>query len=663
MNSGGRTGFVDWPGDDQAFRAAAAIQPHGALLVCDAEMRRVLHVSANLGQFFDTPDFVPGLSLDELAGGGLAHDLRNAAARAVGGQAPGFALRLERAGGAAPLAATIRPGGSHLFIEIEPGARPEDERGVFEALHHALARLGQAPPIPEALATAGARALRALLGYDQVLACRLNGTENAQVIGESKAGLLGSWLGQRLSAATFSSGDGRDLALQLLVDTRALPVPLMPAPGVALADLAACQLRALPPCQCVQLEERGMRASLSLPLIVQGAPWGFLLCLATAPKLAPLPLRIAAEIFVEQLSLRVALAGNNGAARQSELAAEERLRTEYRRRILYDELNHRVKNIIALVKSIATQTGIYATDIREYSEALEGRLNALAFAHDQSLSSIDSGLLMTLIEAEAGLHRLGADATRIVISGPPLSLKGEAFNATALVVHELMTNAAKYGALSQPQGRLEILWELTPAGDCRLIWRESDGPRVAPPRREGFGSKLIRSIVEYDLSGRARLDYAPAGLTAELLIPARNVAGSATEAAIPPAPKPDLGRLLTGQRVLVVEDQFLIALDTEKNLRQLGADEVYLCRGVEEAEALLAARPVDLAILDLKLGAVMSLPLAARLRARSIPFVFATGYGDNVMIPRAYAAIPVIRKPVTLSALAEGMARATLREG
>src|SRR5690606_23020216 len=141
--------------------------------------------------------------------------------------------------------------------------------------------------------------------------------------------------------------------------------------------------------------------------------------------------------------------------KQNEISAEERARLEHRRRMLNDELNHRVKNIITVIKSIAVQTGAHAQSVADYSESLEGRLRALAFAHDQSLSAAVGGDLATLIEAEAGLHRHGPGADRVAASGEKIRLNDRAFGVLALVIHELMTNAAKYGSLSVPEGRLD----------------------------------------------------------------------------------------------------------------------------------------------------------------------------------------------------------------
>ncbi len=347
----------------------------------------------------------------------------------------------------------------------------------------------------------------------------------------------------------------------------------------------------------------------------------------------------------------------NNLMRQSEIAQEERVKGDRYRAILNDELNHRVKNIIALIKSIALQTGAHTNDVGEYSLALEGRLNALAYAHDQSLLAANSGTVSAIIEAEAALHRHGSSPSRILMRGPSITLKDQTFSAIALVMHELMTNAAKYGALSGPDGQIEVSWELTVSGDCRLMWREFGGPKVAPQNREGFGSKLIKNVIEYDLGGTSKVEFYPDGVVAHVLIPKHNVVkGEALQKAPDTVPLKEIS--LSGKRILVVEDQVLIAIDTERTLQALGASEVYLCPNIESAQNIIISKEIDAAILDLNLGSSDSLPLAAVLTAKNIPFIFATGYGDKIMIADCYRHVPVVRKPVTQFALAENLAQA-----
>ncbi len=330
--------------------------------------------------------------------------------------------------------------------------------------------------------------------------------------------------------------------------------------------------------------------------------------------------------------------------RHNEITAEERTRAEQMRRVLNGELNHRVKNIIALVKSIAMQTGAQAASVADYSTSLEGRLRALAFAHDQSLTGGSNAGLSALIEAEASLHRYGASPDRVTASGPGVKLDDRAFGVLALAVHEMMTNAAKYGSLSVPGGRLAISWTLEANGDCEILWTEAGGPVVAPPTREGFGSKLIRNTIAYDLGGAVDIGYEPAGLRAWLRIPASHVSYDTAPPAFE-APVETAASTLTGLAVLIVEDQALIAMDLEDTLMKWGVASVRTVPNVKEATEAMRQFAPDVAVLDFNLGAETSEAIADDLVDKGVPFLFSTGYGDDGMIPARFRHIPIVRKP------------------
>jgi len=347
--------------------------------------------------------------------------------------------------------------------------------------------------------------------------------------------------------------------------------------------------------------------------------------------------------------------------RHSEVTADERTRTDQRRRVLNDELNHRVKNIIALVKSIALQTGAHAATVQDYSTSLEGRLRALAFAHDQSLGG-SSGELTTLIEAEASLHRYGAIPDRVMVEGPAVGLDDRTFGVLALVVHEMMTNAAKYGALSVPAGQLKIGWSIGEAGDCTIDWQEIGGPAVSEPSRTGFGSKLVHSTIAYDLRGTAEIAYETSGVRARFVIPAMHL--TEIDATRPTAASADARTVfLEGLDILLVEDQALIAMDTEETLMRLGARRVRSLPSAAEALDAIAIACPDCAVLDFNLGEETSSGIADALVTRGVPFIFATGYGDSVMIPERFGAIPVVRKPVSATVLADKLDWARTRAG
>lgn len=339
--------------------------------------------------------------------------------------------------------------------------------------------------------------------------------------------------------------------------------------------------------------------------------------------------------------------------RYKEATVEERARADRHRRLLNDELNHRVKNIIALVKSLALQSGTSAATVTEYTAALEGRLSALAFAHDQSQGG-GGGRLETIVDAEASLHRFGATHERVVTSGPPVGLDDRTFGVLALMLHEMMTNAAKYGALSNEEGKVEISWVIDGDGHCVIDWREYGGPSVTQPARTGFGSTLIQNTISYDLGGRADLDYHPDGLRAQFVVPAAHVRlldAEITGGEVRVAPREV--RPLSGKSVLLVEDQALIAMDLEDTLLKLGASSVILIPTIPAAMQELIRKTPDCAVLDVNLAGETSVDVADRLIKQGIPFIFATGYRDTIMIPDRFKHVPVVQKPVTATALTE----------
>lgn len=334
--------------------------------------------------------------------------------------------------------------------------------------------------------------------------------------------------------------------------------------------------------------------------------------------------------------------------RHNELMADERDKADTRQRLLNEELNHRVKNILAVIKSLVEHSLRDGRSTQDYVDSLRGRVQALAIAHDQVVRGAGGGSLGDLLRAE--LSPYGGDGSRLSLSGPTVWLDARAFSVMALVLHELSTNAAKYGALSRLGGRLEVTWRIDPDGDCAVVWRETGGPEVVPSRRRGFGMALIERSVPYDLGGTSRLEFAPAGLVAHLCLPARHISTSSGEAGeglegdglgAAPAQEEPLSEL----GVLLVEDQMLIAMDVEMMLNDAGIDNVVTAPSAAEALRRLQDFTPDVAVLDVNLGAGTSAPVAQELQRLGVPFLFATGYGDRSMIPAGCEGVPVLPKP------------------
>jgi PAS domain S-box-containing protein len=226
----------------------------------------------------------------------------------------------------------------------------------------------------------------------------------------------------------------------------------------------------------------------------------------------------------------------------------ERKAAEVRERILARELDHRAKNLLTLV--LATVRLTRADTITDFKAAIEGRLQPLSNAHSLLAQSRWAGVyLHSLVMEELTPYR-AAETSRADISGPTLVLQPKSAQSIAIVLHELMTNAVKYGALSVPSGRLRVEWS---PGETEITirWFEENGPPVNAPAHTGVGTRLVGSIVQSELNGRLRFDWKPDGVACEIVIPLAHVAGALSNAhsASPLFDRPSLNRGDTGASV------------------------------------------------------------------------------------------------------------------
>jgi two-component system, chemotaxis family, CheB/CheR fusion protein len=194
---------------------------------------------------------------------------------------------------------------------------------------------------------------------------------------------------------------------------------------------------------------------------------------------------------------------------------------EAHRDVLISEMSHRVKNVLAAVQSIASQTLQRSGSLEGFKAAFNGRLLALASAHDLLVDEGWAGSDMRQLVRRT-LEPYRAAGERIRVNGPELTLKAQAGVALTMILHELATNAAKYGALSTPNGTLDVNWQREERGgrpQIRLRWIEAGGPPVKTPSRRGFGSELIERSTTHELHGQAILDYREEGFHGELTFP------------------------------------------------------------------------------------------------------------------------------------------------
>jgi CheY-like chemotaxis protein len=234
----------------------------------------------------------------------------------------------------------------------------------------------------------------------------------------------------------------------------------------------------------------------------------------------------------------------------------------------------------------------------------------------------------------------------IEISGAPVRIVPELAQSMALIFHELATNAIKHGALSKPLGYVKVSWTRPSPGQVRLVWQEAGGPGAAPPTRKGFGLTVLQTAAS-DLGAVSNCHFGHEGFVYTLQGPFESVLPEAVvvpfertpEATCTDAPS----RMLT--RILIVEDEGLIALQLQEDVEGAGHQVVGPARSLRHGLMLASQERIDAALLDVSLGQETSAPIAEQLLARAIPFAFTTGYADNVMLPEHLRQIPRLSKP------------------
>ncbi len=348
---------------------------------------------------------------------------------------------------------------------------------------------------------------------------------------------------------------------------------------------------------------------------------------------------------------RVAVCGLIGDISARRAAEEQRI-------TLMAELDHRVKNVLAAVQALAQQTAKRTTSMSNFLSTFSGRLKAMASANELLTAARWRGAAIAQL-AEAELSGIAPGQTKW--EGPDLFLTPRAANALSLALHELATNALKFGALSTETGQVSLTWAAESDGGFGLTWSESGGPTVTAPPQLGFGSTLLRQVTGRELNGDVEVEFRASGVHVHL----RAAAAAIAERLEPPTDSPRRGPLelapviagssdLRGARVLIVEDAVLLALELETGLSEAGAVVIGPAYELEEAIALLG-QPIDVAVLDANLNGRAVTPVAQALADAGVPFVFATGYGEAAGAPSGFDA-PVIRKPYDVSQVVSAVA-------
>ena len=323
--------------------------------------------------------------------------------------------------------------------------------------------------------------------------------------------------------------------------------------------------------------------------------------------------------------------------------------------LMIAELNHRVKNILALIRSLSRQAKASAASLESYARALEQRISALAVAHDLAVSNTMNGVSLRSVLSTELAPYLSDDVAQVLMTGPVIGLRPDVAPMIALVLHEVVSNAAKYGALSSPDGVVRARWSQNDRG-LKFSWREIGGPEVSEPKRHGFGRSLIERAIPYELDGNAELVFDRNGVRFDFELPVDALVdldqedSPALVGQVATVQKP-----ATGKRALLVEDNLLLSMDMVENLSRLGTEGVVTAASVEEATALAKSAEFDFAVLDMNLRGTVSFDVADALLERGKPFLFVTGYGSRIDVPQRLSDIQILTKPIELSSLAQSV--------
>lgn len=344
----------------------------------------------------------------------------------------------------------------------------------------------------------------------------------------------------------------------------------------------------------------------------------------------------------------------------------ERKAEEEQRENLVAELDHRIKNLLAVVQSVAAQSARKSASLDVFLKTFAGRLKSMSSAHDLLTAARWRGATLARIAA-AELGGLAPTQTRW--DGPELFLTPRAAAALSLALHELAVNAMRYGSLSSENGKVEVVWRRTPEGGFALEWLETGGPPANAPKTKGFGATLIEDVAGRELGGSAKINYRPSGVTAMIQGAAEALADAPPLEPAEAAPERIVETVvaadetvrpgaIAGLKVLIVEDSLLLALELEAGLEDAGVEVVGCAAELGEALSMVE-KDFDVAVLDADLNGQSVAPVAEILRTMGRPFVFATGYADKAA-PMGFDA-PIVRKPYNVHQIARAVAGVTGR--
>jgi len=329
----------------------------------------------------------------------------------------------------------------------------------------------------------------------------------------------------------------------------------------------------------------------------------------------------------------------------------ERKMNEEARALLAREVDHRAKNALAVAQALV---GLTKADTKEeFAEAVRGRIESLGRAHSLLSQSQWRGAPLDQLVRDELLPY--AKDRQLLLKGPKVTCRADAVQSLSLLFHELATNAVKYGALGRDSGQVEVSWRRE--GETMLVsWKEEGGPPVVPPKRKGFGTRLLNQVSGRQLNAKLEFNWDPHGLQLQIRLPGDlfvlGHAGDEDDDGSQETNR-DIVKSGTDRRILLVEDEELVALELSTELSRLGWAIVGPAATLKEAQSLLSSS-FDAAVLDVNLRGRSVYPLAEALEERHVPFVFCTGY-ETADPEGRFPEVPVIRKPAHPAAVSAAL--------
>jgi len=350
--------------------------------------------------------------------------------------------------------------------------------------------------------------------------------------------------------------------------------------------------------------------------------------------------------------------------RRIETASRERTKARERDKLLMAELDHRVKNTLANIQALVTLSSRSAESLNSFVGGLNKRIQSMAKAHSLLTQSRWEGVSVDRLVREE-LQAYGLEPGVIMMNGVDAVLTPRSALSLSLALHELATNAGKFGAFSVPGGDVDVSWQLREDGGLGISWTEKGGPPVTAPAQLGFGSSLIERALALETGGSAIIRYEPGGVVCDIVLPEASLIDLKVIAdAVSPALSKGNGTrpMPEHPRLLVVEDSFLVLLTIEGMCQDLGWEVVGPATRLDKAMALARTETFDAALLDVNLDGEMSWPVADVLNERGIPFAFTTGYDQSNMLPDIHAGSEIIAKPYHIEDLANRLREMMKRE-